>query len=59
MTRWNEWTRKRKDGWVERRRRFRRLFAERFRAVMGQEEPAVVGVTIPGSRATDPNRGER
>ena len=48
---WNQWTRKHDDGWVERGRRFLKMLAERIPKVVGPKEPAVVGVTVPETRA--------
>ena len=56
---WNQWTRRHDDGWVEQRRRFLKMFAERIPEAAGQKVPAVAGVTVPEIRITVPNRGER
>jgi hypothetical protein len=55
MKLWNQWTRKH-EGWVERRRRFQEMFAERVARVIDQRVPAVV--TVPESRESLPKRGE-
>jgi hypothetical protein len=58
MKRWNQWTRKHDDV-VERKPRFQKTFAERIPEAAGQKVPAVAGVTVPETRVTVPNRGEK
>ena len=58
MKRWNQWTRKH-DEVVERMSRFQKTFAEGTPEVAGQKVPAVAGVTVPETRVTVPNRGEK
>jgi hypothetical protein len=55
---WNEWTRKR-EGWVERKRRIQRTFNERIAAVTERRVPAVATVPVPVVPRTSPNRGEK
>ena len=57
MKRWNERTRK-PDGWVERRRRFRRLFAESVQSATGARVPAVANATASETPAAVLIRGE-
>jgi hypothetical protein len=59
MKRWNQWTRKHEGGWVEQRHRFLKKFAERIPEAAGQKVPAVAGVTVPETRVTVSNRGEK
>ena len=56
MKLWNEWTRKH-DGWVERKRRFQEVFAEKIAQATGQRIPALV--TVPERRESVPKRGEK
>jgi hypothetical protein len=58
MKRWNQWTRKH-EGWVERRRRFQKMFAERIPKAAGQKVPAVAGGIVPETRVTVASRGEK
>ena len=59
MKLWNHWTRRHDDGWVERRHRILKAFAERIPEAEGQKVPAVAGVAVPEPRATLRNRGEK
>ena len=52
---WNQLTRKR-DGWVERKRRFQTMFAAKIQGPAGEKVPAVAGVTVD-TRVEVPNRG--
>ena len=57
---WNPWTRKVDDGWIERRRRFLRMIAERIREAVGPKVPVMVGITVPETREKAArNRGEK
>jgi hypothetical protein len=58
MKRWNQRTRKR-DGWVERKRRFQKMFAESVRKAIGQQVPAVASATASETPATVRIRGEQ
>jgi len=58
MKRWNQWTRKR-DGWVERKRRFQKMFAESVRSATREQVPAVVSATVSQTSATVRIRGEQ
>jgi hypothetical protein len=57
MKRWNERTRK-PDGWVERRRRLQKLFAESVRSATGERVPALASATASETPATVRIRGE-
>ena len=57
MKRWNQWTRKH-EGWVERRRRFQKMFAERSPKAAGQKV-AAVDVSVPEIRVAVANRDEK
>lgn len=46
MKRWNQQSHK-PDGWVERRRRFQKLFAESVRNAIGGQVPAVQRAVSP------------
>ncbi len=56
---WNQWTRKHDEGWVERKRRALRMFTEKISEATAQKVPAVACVTVPETRVTVPNRGEK
>jgi hypothetical protein len=56
MKLWNQWTGKH-EGWVERRRRFQEMFAEKIAQVTGERMPEVV--TVPERREGVSNRGEK
>jgi len=61
MKGWNQWTRKR-DGWVERKRRFQKMFAESVRSATREQVPqvpAVVSATDSQTSATVRIRGEQ
>ena len=53
MKLWSQWTRK-SGGWVERKRRFQKMFSERF---LSPKVPALAGATIPETRGTTSPRG--
>lgn len=54
---WNEWTRRHEEGWVERKRRFQRMFDEKISGSAGEPIPALVGATVPATRVP-PKRGD-
>ena len=58
MTWWKQWTRKR-DGWVERKRRFQEQVAEGFREVTGQETPALAPVPVSETVVPARDRGAK
>lgn len=58
MNRWNEWTRTR-DGWVERKRRFQKMFGEKILRVVNPKARAVAVATVPASPVTAPHRDEK
>lgn len=53
----NQWNRKR-DGWVERKRRFQEMFRERFFGA-DRSVPVLVGAPVPAARETVPDRGSK
>lgn len=55
MTWWKLLTAKR-DGWVERKRRFQKEFAEGFVEASRPKVPAVATAPIPASKASSTNR---
>jgi len=58
MTLWKQWLRKR-DGWVERKRRFQREFAEGFREAARQKVPAVATAAVPETSPAIRKRGAK
>ena len=56
---WNQWTRKHDEGWVERKRRALEIFTEKISEATVQKIPAVACATVPETRVTVPNRGEK
>ena len=57
MKRWNQRTRI-LDAWVERKRRFQKMFAERIRLGTGALVPAVATVPAPETPRRPVVRGE-
>ena len=57
--RWlSQWTLKR-DAWVERKRRFQQLFAEKTGESAAEEAPTAAGDTVPAAAVRDSERNEK
>ena len=54
---WRQWTRKR-DGWIERKRRFQKMFAGKIQKRADAEVPDAAGVTDSDTDVGVANRGE-
>ena len=57
--RWlKQWTRKR-DAWVERKRRFQKFFFEKNRESAGEEVPIAAGEPVPDADGLVSERSEK
>lgn len=49
---------RRAEGWVERRRRFQKMFADKIPKVLGEPVPALVGVPASDKPKNVTDRGD-